>query len=285
MGLLRPSFHFTRTSHNLPSTLSTTAGNALTANANDVDSAVTTILTALAHDVHYLVLNVGGFFLSTADGKVAMDVLINTAGGAPDTLLIADLAVGCSTTQAAGRSITSRTYHFPLFIPSGSTVGVRQRARHTANLTTGRLIMYAHGDPSYPQAWWCGRGVETLGITGTTGNASYGAAITPGGSGAWGSWTTIGTSTSDYGAVQVGINGSDSGMANNLAQFEFGHGSTRAPGIPPIHVAPASSERFVSIALNLWPGFCSVRSGTTWQARGMQQSTAEAYYCTVYGVF
>ena len=283
MGLIRPPCYFTRVSSSLSGTPSATiAGQALTANANDVDSAVTTVLSALAHDVHYLVLQVGGFSVAGA-GMVAMDVLIDTAGGTPGTLLIADLAVGYSPPQTAGSVTTSRSYHFPLYIPAGATVGVRQRTRHTANITTGRIIMHGYGDPSQPQAWWCGRGVETLGITGTTGANSYGTSFTTP-SGSWGSWTTIGTSTRDYGAVQFGCNGAPDATSETLL-YEYGYGSNRLPCSPGVWADVDSSDRFADIGRNMRPIFCSVASGTVWQGRGYANGLNTDLHHAIYGVF
>lgn len=147
MGLITKPPSWAHCTSNLSGTPSTTVqGTNITAGLNDGNGASVAILSNLTHDVEFLVIAVQGFAQSTGNGSCLMDVLIDPAGGttwASDPL-INDLLVGCTQTQATTTPFPLY-YFFPIWLKSGHSIGVRAQTAHTADVTTGRVLMWAYG--------------------------------------------------------------------------------------------------------------------------------------------
>lgn len=282
MSLILQPFKFNNNVDNLTGTPSSTGvfGTNFTANSNNADGTAVSVLSALAFDVHYLVIALGGINVAGADSQCLLDILVDPAGGTSWTSLIDDLVCGMTplvTTTSGPECI----YHFPIFIRAGSSVGVRARTAHNANITTGRVVMWAYGNPSRPDMWWCGQKVESLGINAAS---SKGTNVTPGNSGSYGSWTTIGTSTARYGAVQFQMNGTDGTAAALGYYFQVGVGSTQLPGSPTTGRVLTTSE----VGAITGPGviiWCDVPASTIWQIRSVCSGTAEVWNGAIYGVY
>jgi hypothetical protein len=256
-------------------------GTNFTAAANNADGTAVAVLGALAFDVHYLVIGIGGITLTGANSQALLDVLNDPAGGTAWVSLIDDLVCGFTPIPAGGPNASIQTYyHFPLFVRAGNTIGVRCRTLHTVDITTGRVIIWAYGNPTRPEMWWCGQKVESLGINAAS---SSGTAVTPGNSGADGTWTTIGVSTGKYSALQLGLNGSD-GTALAIGYYwQVGVGSQRLPGFPTLYGATTTAE-CTSRSGFCMPMWCDVPSGSTLQVRGSASGTGEIYNLAIYGV-
>jgi hypothetical protein len=275
LALSPPCFGFYSSSY--PATPADTVGTAWTAGASGADGTAVSLISAITHDVHKLRVRVGGISSAGNDGNACGDLLIDPAGGSSWSVLISDLVCGMSNIVTSGG--LNLSYEFPLYVPSGSSIGWRGKTAHTVDITTGYVTAEAWGEPRNPAMWWCGSGVETLGIS-----DSKGTAITPGNSGAWGSWTSIGsTSSRIYKAVQLGINGSDNTALGVQYHFEIGTGSAKLPGTSRTWVNLTSSE----LGYRHNPGLigCNLPSGTQMQARGVCSGTAENLYGVIYGVY
>lgn len=282
MALMLPTFRFARFVDNATTTATVAAVNNTGAESNstgngNVDTTPVTLLSALAFDVHLLELafhQEGG----SVDSNGLVDIMADPAGGTSWSELIADIALSYHpyATTASGLTYWLR---FPLFIRAGTSLGFRHRA------ATGLLSVYAvarcHGEPSRPELWWCGQKVETLGANVGT---SKGTNVTPGNSDAWGSWTNIGASTRRYGALVLGINGTDAAITNTQYFFQIGAGGAQLPGTPQYMVAAgaASLMQYITPAVPVW---CDEPSGTTFQVRGMCAGTAEVFNFTLHGVY
>lgn len=280
MSLIVPPFQFANITDNLPSTPGTTnsSGTAITANANNTDSTPVTLLSALAHDVHWINFVVAPFSASAADAQCLLDILTDPAGGTSWGSFIDDLVCGQTNFFSSGGL---QWYNFPIWIPAGTSVGVRARTKHTANLS-GRILINALGNPSRPEAWWCGQKVESLGIDPST---SSGTVITPGATGAAGTWTSVGSVTSArYGAIQLGINGSDATAVSAAYHFEVGYGSTPLPGAPKRVVIGNTTEQHVHWNAAI-PVFCDIAEGTQMQARATSSNAGEDWNVGIYGVY
>lgn len=276
MSLATNGFTWGYCTDNFPSTPSVTAcATGFTAGANEADGAAVSCIAAITHDVHFIRIGLTGETSTGADSSAAGDLLVDPSGGTNWTSLIEDLTCGFTGATASGPHMH---YEFPIYIASGSSIGWRAKSKHTADITTGCVLVQAFGEPSRPELWWCGSGVETLGASGARGTS-----ITPGNSGAWGSWTTIGTSSRIYRAVQMGINGSDATANGAAYYFQIGHDSTALAGTSLMHMNVQTTE----LAYRHAPGMmtCSVPSGTDWQIRGMCSTTNEVFYGSVYGVY
>ena len=283
MALIIPPFKFNNEIDNLTGTPSGTGvfGTSFSTSASaNADGTAVSVLSALAFDVHYLVISIGGINGAAADAECLLDILVDPAGGTSWSGLINDLVCGMSVTPSATAASTC-VYNFPIFIKSGTSIGVRARSAHTSQISTGRVVIWAYGNPSEPDLWWCGSQVESLGINAAT---SKGTDVTPGNTGAYGSWTTIVTSTAPYGALQFQMNGTDGTAANLGYYFQVGVGSAQLQGSPTIARVLTTSEVGPHTG-PFSPIWCDIPSGTVLQIRGTCSGTAEVWNGAVYGVY
>jgi len=275
--LILPPFYFAYCTDNQPATPSASAhGTACTPGFDSADGTAVSLITAIAHDVHNLAILVSDVTAIGAAQYTLMDILVDPAGGSSWTSFIDDLVVGF--VAAAPQRVT---YNFPIFIPAGSSIGVRMRTSHTT-ATASRVSIWASGEPSRPDAWWCGQGVETLGVTAGT---SRGTSIAIGASSAWGAWASIGSPTTRrYGAIELGDNGSDSSALSATTHMQVGFSSTVLPGFPLVMRAMATNESGTNYKAG-GPIWCDIASGTQMQARVKSSGTAENYDIALYGVY
>lgn len=278
MGLVLPPFYFVNGVDNFTGTPGS-AGTSFTAGASNADAAAVSILSALSFDVHYLIVGISGIIAgSPSNADSLLDVLIDPAGGTSWSSFVDDLM--CGNTSASPCAF----YHFPVFIKSGTSIGVQARTAQGSDITLGRVQMYAYGNPSRPERWWCGSKVETLGSTPAS---SRGTTVTPGATGTYGSWTDIGSTTSArYGAIQLGVNGTTGTSAARGYYWQMGYSSTQLPGSPTVYASTVtSSETMARTGLNqlIW---CDIPSGTQMQARATCSSTAaDSPTVAFYGVY
>lgn len=255
-------------------TPSSTPGTSFTVGASSGEGTAVEIME-LTRDCHYLVVGFTASAASTVDNSALLDVLGDPTGGTSYGSINIDNLSGWP-----GTSGVYFWYHLPIWIKSGTALAVRGQRNAAATLAY-RCIMYAYGEPTRPDQWWCGSGMETLGAnTGT----SRGTPITPGNSGAWGGFTTVGTSTRTYGAIQIGLNGTDSSANTAQYHLQLGVGGSRLPGTGTVHSSNTSAE--LSTRLGGWqPEFTNIPNGTTIQARGTCNTTAEDFNITAHGIY
>ena len=275
MGLILPNGpSWGRWTHNYGAvstiTSSTAYGTAHSPGANSgtpADGSATTVLSALAHDCEYLVIGLTGFGTSGQDQSTMLDVLIDTAGGTSWTELISDLLVGMiAVTQgwtiSAGPALM---YHFPIWLPAGTSIGVRSKTVNaSAPSTSPRVLMLAAGDNKNPGSWWCGQKVATVGTLDQ--NACRGQAITCGASASFGSWADLASPLSARGgAVQFAVQGAgNSSQSAGVYYMEFGFSGAAA--WPPVYKCLTSQE-----AGTHWfhgPMFYDFPAGAQLQVRG-----------------
>ena len=282
MALVIPPFAFANSVDTMTGTPpATTPGvNFQTTTAN-ADGSTVTLLSALAFDVHYLILGFSNTAIVNSDSSTLADILIDRAGGTSWTNFIDDLAVGFLIGQSSTNSWPGGYFHFPVYVPAGASLGVRAR-NNNGSLTTGRAIAYAYGNPNRPDQWWCGTTVETLGVVPTT---SKGTDVTPGASGTYGTWTTIGTATSSrWGAMQIAINGSDAAPSFGSTFWQVGSNSTQLTGTQTMGAGLGST----GLGCTVMPGpiWCDIPESTTLQLRATFDNTAtEIITASIYGVY
>jgi hypothetical protein len=173
MGLILPgSPGWAHCTSNISGTPSTTPGTAVTASATaNTDGTSVSLLTALSHDVEYLIIGVHGFGASTNNTSALLDILVDPAGGTSwlSTPIINDLLVGYTgAIGVSGVTIApvTRWYHFPLWIKSGASIGARVRC--ATGSQAGRVIVHAFGGNASPSSWWCGQFVTEIAINAGT---------------------------------------------------------------------------------------------------------------------
>lgn len=285
MGLILPPWTFNSVSSNLPSTPASSSplSSAVTSGTSNADGTAVTLLSALAHDVHYLTVGFGEFFNNASLVNALADILVDPAGGSSWSSFIDDLVCGFTRATGFGASNASMNqwYCFPVFVKAGSSLGVRVRSNDTV-ARTGDCTIYAYGDPSRPDMWWCGQKVESLGIDAAN---SKGADVTGGANDVYGSWTTIGTSGHPYGALQFGVNASDASAVARGYYWQIGYGSTKLPGSPTFYISSNAAE-YKNVVGMFGPIWCDIAASTALQARYASSGTApDVYNCAFYGVY
>lgn len=287
MGLIKPrgpDWGFC--SHNLPAPpSSTTLGISCTPGLSSADGSAAALLGALAHDVEYIRLM---FSLDTSVSQSALNntimanILIDPAGGTSWATLIPELVLGymnqAPTTGAAGGAF-SATFDFPLWIPAGASLGIQARCADAASTPILRALVWAYGGNANPASWWAGQRVSAIG---TVPAASGGTAHTAGNSGAFSSWTNLGSVLgADCGAVQWAVGGEGDTTASQLSyQFEFGVGSVRVG--PPEFKLVSITESGYRIGSGLI--FRRLAAGTQLQVRGTCSGTAQSLGVAAYAV-
>ena len=241
-------------------------GVGVTAGTSSADGTAVTLMPALAHDCEYLWLAVSGLGTSNSANAALMDVLIDPAGGTSWTELISDLIVGFTTTilyNATGAAIPL-SYHFPLWLPAGASLGARIRMQSASAPSSTRVLAAGFGGNKNPASWWCGQKVETIGTFDAAN--SLGQLHTPGASGAFSSWTNLGSLTSARaGAVQWAVGGVTGASAAKMTyDFQFGAGGAQIG--PRVYRGMASTE--VGVSLFQGPIFCDIPAGAQLQIRG-----------------
>lgn len=283
MGLIIPNFSWGYDVSNYVTAFSSsTPGTNFTMGANDTYGAnVAVISTATTYDTHYMIIGIGGTGTgSQVDNCGVADILYDPAGGTSWSVLISSLLCGYAVTPGTSSGLTV-WYHFPIRVPAGSTIGIRAKMAYTvADSTGGRVVISMYGKPSRPSLWWSGQKVETLGISG-----SKGTSVTPGATGASGSWTTIGTSSARYGAYQIGLGPTHSAMVTARGYHVFaGTDSTQLAGSIPIHCNTSTTYHTRNGQTSVRR--CNVAAGTVWQAMATCSSTSpDALSVAFYGVY
>lgn len=170
-------------------TPSATPGTSVVPGASNAEGSYTQIAASsdITKAVYWLDIYVQGGALSTAAKAHLLDIGIDPAGGTSYTAVISNIA--CGQSQTAGGATPH--FLFPIFIPAGSSVAVRVQGSN-ATAGTVRVVAKFFGDPTNPELVPVGQFSETIGTI----TNSNGVTFSPG-NGAYGSYTQLGTTTSD----------------------------------------------------------------------------------------
>lgn len=282
MSLGIPANQFRELAHNLQATPSTTGpGTTLTASAtihtkgNFVD-----LLGPLSFDVYSVSCCVTGVATSAAQTSMLIDLAIHTSAGAAGsvgTIIIPDMLASSAPNAGDGPRILF--VDLPLFIPKGSVI----RARIQALIASDTCIfgIWCRGGSKHPP-WPLFSGADAYGISTATSN---GTSITAGNTGAEGTWTSVGsTTTRPYSAILpmgVGQAGSATITAGLGYHYEIGYSSTT---FGEFYFRTDSTERIPGIFPPI-PIYQRIPSGTQLQARGECSGTAQAHDIALYGLY
>lgn len=180
-----------------------TPGVSVTPGASNAEGSATVLATSsnITEDCYGVWLYISGGNTSAQVKNHLLDIGVDPAGGTSYEWLVQNLGVGSSASPSAG----GRELFVPLFIPAGSQVAVRIQGN---NATAGTVRVWAifYGRPTRPEMVWAGTYSENLGTIAT----SCGPAVTPGTSGAEGSWVNIGTTTRRLHWLYAGLQMNDS---------------------------------------------------------------------------
>lgn len=259
------------------------AGVTVTAGASNTMGSTVTALGPLSHDTHLLTLQFAGFYASAVAHHVIADILADPAGGTSwDTTIAESLMVGFSYPLTNGQGGAPIQIALPIWQPAGTTIGVRAQTSHSSSID-GKVLATSFGDPSMPGAWWCGRAVETIGVSRAT---SKGVSVTPGASSSWSSWTDIGSPTAyRWRSAFVTSNGTDADSIGGGLRLSFGEGGVKFTWLPDLLFTISITEHQMRLTPPT-PIFCDLAAGTQIQARGMfTGASVEAANVAVHGVY
>jgi hypothetical protein len=144
------------------------------------------LIASTAFDAYLVHVIVSEYGASATTSRLCVDLLI---GAATEEVLIADMLCGFTGSLTADQA-SSVSYLFPLYIPSGSRLAARCAGDRTG--INCRVSVQLYGGAGYPP-FPVGQRVRTYGI----GTVPNGTDLTPGASGAEGSWTQITASTTE----------------------------------------------------------------------------------------
>lgn len=257
---------------NRPATLATTAiGTNITSGAIDTESAWTQLIASTARDAWGILVGFNRGAVNAAVRSILCDIGIGGAGS--EIALISNLIGNSGLTTNVGHH---NARFFPIFIPAGTRLSARVQtnvASHVLDVAV-RLIGAPDGAPYMPCA-----GVETLGtVTG-----SLFAAVTPGASGAYGSWTTIGTTVRAWkGFTALFQTANNAVQTNQNVHAEIGYSSVALT----THFAELNNIETIGNYAEQMPCMQPIPAGTIMQVR-IKSSVAspQAIPAAIYGLF
>lgn len=274
-----PGFtHCTSTLPDAPQATLTNSGIAVASGGSaNADGTVVQLLPALTHDVHRITISLSASGASTVDTSMLLDIVTDPAGGTSWGGFIDDLICGYLDTTSAGGAPAGLIYEFPIYIKAGTSIGGRLRCATASRAV--EVNMEVQGCPTRPELWWCGQGVESLGIDAAN---STGTQITPA-NGSFSTFASIGTTTRRYGAIQVGIQGEGASFTGRGFYVQIGAGGSVLPGTDRFMVAAQSTELIGRFNTGLL--WCSVPAGTALEARARSNATTDNLRVGIYGVY
>lgn len=179
---------------------------------------------ALEHDCFLIVV---GFFAAhttaTARDQIAT-IGIDPAGGTNFQDFLPDLLFSCAGTYEVLQG--GHWYTFPVFMPAGSTFGIKSQGNQTT-ARIGRMAMMCYGQPTAPEVIKFGQYVDAIGMVQSQ---SRGTLVTPGTT-AEGAWTSLGTETRPHWWWQFGAGQNDSTMIVMGYHVDLGIGATNTKTI------------------------------------------------------
>jgi hypothetical protein len=264
-----PGYHPFRVS-NLPATPGTPYGTvvAAPATANTMGSWVQ-LLPALSEDIVGLYVMVNSWQRAgVLDRSLLMDIGIDPAGGASYSVLITNINVGAVGNGMVAAAAGERTFWFPIRIPAGATVAARVQSP-VATAANVSVAVMGFGGSSRPEAQFVGSFAQTLGAVPAS---SRGTVLTPG-NGAFGSYTSLGTTTEDLSWWQFGLGSTDASMAVVYTHYEvaFGDATNKSLLLTFIdgHTSNEYIREFLSGNLIMGQCYCPLPAGTQLWVRAL----------------
>ena len=248
---------------------------------DNVKSATTALIgTGIAQPAYWVVVQVYQTAAAATDTSALLDIMYDPAGGTSWSVLIPNLICGYLAVNA---NTMGGRYEFPLYVPRGASIGARWQSAvaSPAAGTRPRVMVTLYGGPSSP-GFWYGTKVTDIGTDTAT---SAGLDITPGSTGTYSAWTSIGgTSNPSFGFLTIGAQGTATTHTADQYHVQFGAASTQFPGAQ-IRFGYSVAEIILPIPTT-WAGcFVDVPAGTQLQVRATgSDATSEDPSVALYGV-
>jgi hypothetical protein len=195
-----------------------------------------------------------------------VDIGIDPAGGTTFTTVIPYLLGG----HAAPTTIGGIYYYFPLYIPSGATIGVRAIGTIATTLNVGVTVF---GKPRRPDVVMCGQKVVSFGQTTAT---ATGTTVTAGTT-AEGAYVQLGTATTfPIWWWQCGMTCVDTTMTANAHTMDIATGdATNKDIVMQDVVASFTASEQITMLPAVYPGFDRTSTGSLVYGRVQCSGTAD----------
>jgi hypothetical protein len=267
MALMIPQKGVRRVEHNAGTVGSANFGTSVTTGAaSGTKGTAVQLIASTAFDAYWVTVMSHSYGASATASEGCLDIL---TGAATEEVLIPNLLMGYTGTATTGYI---KKWDFPLYIPAGTRLAAQAAGVRTS--TAFRVAIYLYGGDGYP-AFRVGSKVTTYGVT-----VPNGTAITPGASGAEGSWTQITASTSEdhfalYPSFQVAT---DTTVSNLNLAVDIGLGAATEEEIAQSYFYCTESSERMNGPWPSMPCFQDIPSGTRLVMRASNSGVNDAAY-------
>lgn len=262
---------------------SATPGTSVTPGASNVEGTYTQVASSanIAQDCYWMFIQISGGGTSTAAKNQLLDIGVDPAGGTSYTTVISNLV--CGQTPAYTAAAGGKSWMFPIFIKSGSSVAVRVQGSN-ATAGTVRACVKFWGQPTRPEAVPVGNIFQTFGTI----TNSNGTSFTPGNA-ADGSWVDLGATSSELWWWQVGYQIDNGTVTAEYTYIDIAYGDGSNKHIISRTMHGGTTGEITAFLLNSNLNFCSayrpVPSGANIYIRGRCNNAPDTgYNATVIGV-
>ena len=256
---------------NIAATGTTTPGTSVTTGATATTKGTPAeLITSTPFDSYWITILASEYGSAAAAAQGAMDILI---GAATEEVLIPNLLFGHAGRYSSAIDVGPKRWDFPLYIPAGQRIAVRAAGARTS--TAFRVAVFLYGGNGYPP-FRTGSKVTTYGM----GTIPRGTTITPGASGAAGSFTQITASTTeDHFAFVPSFQVATATVVNNRAfTVEMGIGAATEEVIGLPYLFATDTGECMQGPTNSFPVFADVPSGTRLAMRASNSGTNDTSY-------
>lgn len=258
-----------RIESNLGSTGTVNLGTAVTTGASaNTKGTPAQLIASTSFDAYWVIVYAANYTAGGAACRGCMDIMI---GSSTEQVVIPNLLFGGAGTLGSSH-VTPKAWEFPLYIPAGTRISCQAAGDRTATaFRVGIQLFGGDGDPGYR----VGTRVDTYGI----GTVPAATSITPGASGAEGSWTEIAASTtSDYFGVLPSFQNSLSSISTRTFTLDVGVGAATEELLQANFGYTTQGSEDIA---GPWPSFAApikIPSGSRLAARMSNSSTNDGGY-------
>lgn len=260
-----------RAEHNAGAVGAATIGTSVTTGgSSNTKGTAAELIAATAFDAYRVLVIASSYGSSGVASEGALDILI---GAATEEVLIPNLLMGNCGGGLASPGNSPKVWDFPLYIPAGSRLAAQAAGARTA--TAMRVAVFLYGGNGIPPQR-VGTKVTTYGM----GTVPNGTSITPGASGAEGSWTQIAAATSEdhFAFVPSFQIATDTSMQARNYAMVIGIGAATEEEIMQSYLFGGDINEYMGGPFNPMPCFQDVPSGTRLVARVSNNGTNDAAY-------
>jgi hypothetical protein len=242
--------------------------NVTTGATSSTKGAVAQLIASTDFDAYWISIVAQNYFTAATATDMCLDILI---GAATEEVLIPNILGGyCGHQSTFGGGLR---WEFPLYIPAGSRIAAQAAGLRTE--VTFQVAIFLYGGNGVPP-FRVGSKVTTYGI----GTVPNGVSITPGASGAAGSWTEITASTSeDHFCLVPSMQLRNITVASTSGMVaEMGIGAVTEELISQPYWYGVSSSELMGRSINSFPTFQDIPSGSRLVMRSSQGAGAGNVY-------